>query len=172
MTILRPIAILSGDTPAARAVAGGVASLLTAVGRWVEEVPAEKELGRYAAVVVPRAASVAAARARYGGPILVVDADLLDGAVAPAFAARLGGPVASSLDAFGVPLLFPRPLPVLAGNTLGDVPAGLAVACDGGGYALPLPVTPALRTVAGFWSLARVLEGAIAALIGEANVVY
>ena len=40
------------------------------------------------------------------------------------------------------------------------------------GYALPVVVSPALRTVRGFWDLAAALETAVAALIGEQDVVY
>src|SRR5437764_1116126 len=54
MSRLARIAVLAGDTPGARAVAGAVTSLLTAVGRWVEELPAGADLAPYTAVILPR----------------------------------------------------------------------------------------------------------------------
>src|SRR5207249_2675768 len=54
MSRLPRIAVLAGDTPGARAVAGAVTSLLTAVGRWVEELPASADLAPYTAVILPR----------------------------------------------------------------------------------------------------------------------
>src|SRR5437899_176292 len=81
MSRLARIAVLAGDTPGARAVAGAVTSLLTAVGRWVEELPASADLAPYTAVILPRSRGVRAARA------LTYDLDGLeaDGAL-PAFA--------------------------------------------------------------------------------------
>jgi len=173
MTGLARIAVVAGSTPAARAVAGAVTSLLTAVGRWVEEVPAGADLGRHAAVILPRAQGWQAVRERYAAPLLVMDADLLDGQVDEAFRDRLGGARLASLAVHGTHALLPRPLPPLAGPALGDAPAGLAVESGRAtGYALPFVVTPALRTVAGFWDLARALEDAVAALLGESTPLY
>jgi hypothetical protein len=167
------IAIVAGDTPAARVVAGGVRSLLTAVGRWVVEVEPDAELRGHAAVILPRGRGWRAVRARYDGPLLVVDADLLDGRPDAAFAGLLGGAATSWVTVRDTRVLVPRPLPALAGPSLGDVPAGLAVRADRDlGYVLPLLVSPAFRTIAGFWSLARVLEEAVAALTDATTVCY
>lgn len=62
MTEIARIAIVAGDTPASRAVAGAVRSLLTAVGRWVVEVAADADLAGHALVVLPGAVR----GARYG----------------------------------------------------------------------------------------------------------
>src|SRR5437867_9381464 len=98
MSRLARIAVVGGDTAGARAVAGAVSSLLTAVGRWVEEVPADADLGPYAAVILPRAQGWQASRERCAAPLLVVDADLLDGKVERAFRERLSGACVASLD--------------------------------------------------------------------------
>src|SRR5437762_4822549 len=79
MSRLARIAVVGGDTAGARAVAGAVVSLLTAVGRWVEEVPADADLDPYAAVVLPRSRGWRTVRERHPGPLVVVDADLLGG---------------------------------------------------------------------------------------------
>src|SRR5207244_12249278 len=91
MSRLARIAVLAGDTPGARAVAGAVTSLLTAVGRWVEELPAGADLAPYTAVILPRSRGWRAVRERHAGPLLVVDADLLGGRADPAFRRLLGG---------------------------------------------------------------------------------
>jgi hypothetical protein len=172
VTALAHIAVLAGDTPGARAVAGALVSLLTAVGRWVEEVGPETELTRFAAVVLPRAQGWQAVRERFAGPLLIVDADLL-GEAAPAFPALLSSHTAPVVTLRGVPMLLARPLPGLTGEALGALGRGLAVVAGAGlGYALPVVVTPALRTVDGFWNLATLLEGALAALIGEDRPLY
>jgi hypothetical protein len=170
MSDLRPIAVVSAETPAARAVAGGVATLLTAVGRWVEHVDPGDALDGHAAVVVARGRDVDAVRARFAGPVLCVDADLLD--AAPALAASFAGRPVDAIRIDGVPVVLPRALPTLAGPALADGTAGLAVARAGIGYALPLVVTPTLRTVAGFWALAGAYEAMVAALVGEDTVAY
>jgi len=173
MTGVARIALVAGNTPAARTVAGAVTSLLTAVGRWVEEVPAGADLAPYAAVILPRAHGWQAVRERCVAPLLVVDADLLDGKVERAFRDRLSGASVASLGVRETRALLPRPLPPLVGPALGDVPAGLAVESGRAtGYALPFVVTPALRTVSGFWSLARALEDAVAAIVGEPTPLY
>jgi len=172
VTALAHIAVLAGDTPGARAVAGAVASLLTAVGRWVDEVGPAADLGTFDAVVLPRAYGWQAVRARFAGPLLIVDADLL-GEGPPAFPALLAPRVEPTVALRGIPMLPARPLPVLQGEGLGALGAGVAVAAGAGlGYALPIVVTPALRTVGGFWALAALLEGALAALVGEARPLY
>src|SRR5207248_1302781 len=76
MSRLARIAVLAGDTPGARAVAGAVTSLLTAVGRWVEGLPAGAALAPYTAVILPRSRGWRAVRERPAGPLLVVGADL------------------------------------------------------------------------------------------------
>jgi hypothetical protein len=166
------IAVLAGDTPASRAVAGAATSLLTAVGRWVDEVPADGDLQAYDAIVLPRAHDWHAARARFAGPLLIVDADLLDGA-APAFPALAVGRASTAVSVDGVSMLLPRPLPTLAGRALGPGMTGTAMlAAPGVGYVLPVVVTPALRTVPGFWALATLLEEALAELLGEPRPLY
>ena len=173
MSGLARIALVAGNTPAACVVAGAVTSLLTAVGRWVEEIPAGADLAPYALVILPRARGWQAVRERCAAPLLVVDADLLDGKVERAFRDRLSGTCVASLGVRETHALLPRPLPPLVGPALGDVPAGLAIESGRAtGYALPFVVTPALRTVAGFWSLARALEEAVAALVGEPRPLY
>jgi hypothetical protein len=170
---IAPIAVVRPDTPAARIVAGGVVSLLTAVGRWVEEVPADAELSAYGAVVLARGHGWRAVRERFPGPLLVVDADLLGGRPDPAFAARLDGPAAAVVDVRGTQAPLPHALPRLAGTALGDAPSHVAVlAARGMGYLLPILLTPAIRTVRGFWTLAGVVEEAVAALVGEARATY
>ncbi len=172
-TTLARIGVIAGDTPAARAVAGAVTSLLTAVGRWVEEVPGGADLASYTALVLPRARAWRSVRGAYAGPLLIVDADLLEGATDPEFASLLGAPAAAEVAVRETSVLLPRPLPPLGGAALGDAPAGVvAAAAPGLGYALPVVLAPALRTVAGFWSLARVLEEALAALLGEDRPLY
>ncbi|TMA62476.1 MAG: hypothetical protein E6J68_14045, partial [Deltaproteobacteria bacterium] len=148
-------------------------SLLTAVGRWVEELPAGADLAPYTAVILPRSRGWRAVRERHAGPLLVVDADLLGGRADPAFRRLLGGTPRASVSVGESRVLLPRPLPALAGAALGEAPPGLvAQPYPGIGYALPVVLTPALRTVAGFWSLARLLEEAVAALLGERTVLY
>jgi hypothetical protein len=173
MTRLARIAVLAGETPAARAVAGGVVSLLTAVGRWVEEVPADADLAPYTAVIVSGACRWREVEERSAAPVLVMDADLLEGRIAPEFAHRLGGDAVDTLAVSETQVFLPRPLPALAGRPLGGAPAGLTVQIRPGlGYALPFVVTPALRTVSGFWSLAGALEEALAGLLGEGEALY
>jgi hypothetical protein len=173
MSTLERIGIVEGDTAGARAVAGAVTSLLGALGRWVEPVPPAADLAAYAAVVTPRASGWRALRARYAGPLLVIDADLLDGRAEPAFAHLLGGPAVPAMMVGETRALLPRALPPLAGPAFGARGAGLTADAGGGvGYALPAVVTPALRTVAGFWSLAGVLEEALAGLLGASSALY
>jgi hypothetical protein len=173
MSVLARIAVVAGDTPAARAVAGAVGSLLTAVGRPVEHVAAGDDLAPYAAVVLPRSHGWRTVRAHRAVPLLVLDADLFDGPADPAFA-RLLGPRSNSIVTVGTTqAVLPRPLPALEGPALGDAPAGLvADAGSGVAYGLPVVLTPALRTVGGFWSLAALVEHAVAALVGDARALY
>src|SRR5262245_25758507 len=173
MTGLVRIAVMSGDTVAARAVAGAASSLLTAVGRAVERVSATDDLAPYPAVVASSATTWGALRERYAGPVLVVDGDLLDGRVEPAFARLLGEAATDTVVLGDIPVVLPRPLPPLTGRALGGAPPALAAEAGPGlGYVLPVVVTPALRTVAGFWNLARLLESALAALLGESEALY
>jgi hypothetical protein len=173
MSVLAHIGVMPGETPAARAVAGAVISLLTAVGRWVDAVPPGADPAGYAALVLPGGRGWRAVRAAYAGPLLVVDADLLDGAVDPEFAPLLTGAPEASIAVRETRVLLPRPLPALAGRPLGDAPPAVVVGhAPGLGYALPVVLAPALRTVAGFWSLARALEEGLAALIGEERPLY
>src|SRR5437870_12982359 len=101
MSRLARIAVLAGDTPGARAVAGAVTSLLTAVGRWVEELPAGADLAPYTAVILPRSRSWRAVRERHAGPLLVVDADLLGGRADLEFRRLLGEPPLASASKIG-----------------------------------------------------------------------
>jgi hypothetical protein len=173
MTGLAPIAIVAGETPAERTVAGATRSLLTAVGRAVDECRADADLAPYAAVVATSAAAWRTVRRGYAGPVLVVDADLLTGDVDAVFRARLDGVTSTSVDLGGIEAPLPRPLPRLRGEPLGDAPAHLAVAAgDRTGYALPVVIAPAIRTARGFWRLASLLEQAIAALVGTRLVTY
>jgi hypothetical protein len=103
----------------------------------------------------------------------VVDADLLAGRPDGAFTRLLDGTPAASLTVGETHVDLPRPLPVLAGKTVGEVAPGLVAEAGARvGYALPFMVTPAMRTVRGFWSLARALEQAVAGLIGADSFVY
>jgi len=174
MTPLRRIAVLAGDAPAARAVAGAVSSLLTAVGRWVEDVAGDADLASYDAVVLPSAAQFDANRGRYRGPVLVVDGDLLAGTVAPGFRGLFSDePWRPAVLVGGTLAPQPRPLPLLAGRALGDAPVGLAAEREPGvGYVLPAMLGPTLRTASGFWNLAALLEHALAAVIGERRALY
>ncbi|TMA49322.1 MAG: hypothetical protein E6J83_01915 [Deltaproteobacteria bacterium] len=173
MSRVARIAVLAGDTPGARAVAGAVTSLLTAVGRWVEELPAGADLAPYTAVILPRSRGWRAVRERHAGPLLVVDADLLGGRADLEFRRLLGEPPLASASIGETRVLLPHPLPPLAGPPLGETPHGLVARADAAtGYALPVVLTPALRTVAGFWSLARLVEEAVAALLDERTVLY
>ena len=159
MSRVARIAVLAGDTPGARAVAGAVTSLLTAVGRWVEELPAGADLAPYTAVILPRSRGWRAVRERHAGPLLVVDADLLGGRADLEFRRLLGETPLASVSIGETRVLLPHPLPPLAGPPLGEAPHGLVARADAAtGYALPVVLTPALRTVAGFWSLARLVE--------------
>ena len=172
-TPLARIAIVAGDTPASRAVAGAARSLLTAVGRWVVEVAPDADLAGHALVILPRGRAWRSVRARYDGPLLVVDGDLLDGRPDTAFTPHVGGAASEWIAVRDERMLVPRPLPTLAGSALGEVPLGLGVRVERGlGYVLPAMVSPAFRTVAGFWSLARALEESVAALTDATTVCY
>src|SRR5881296_1702578 len=116
MSRLARIAVVGGDTAGARAVAGAVVSLLTAVGRWVEEVPAGADLDPYAAVVLPRSRGWRTVRERYAGPLVVADAELLP---------LLSGAPRATLAIGDTHALLPCPLPPLAGPPPGDAPRGL-----------------------------------------------
>ena len=173
MSRLARIAVVGGDTAGARAVAGAVVSLLTAVGRWVEQVPADADLDPYAAVVLPRSRGWKTVRERYAGPLVVVDADLLGGRPDAEFLPLLSGAPRATLAIGDTHALLPCPLPPLAGPPPGDAPRGLvARAPSGAAYALPVVVSPALRTVAGFWSLAALVEQTVAGVLNEQTALY
>ena len=173
MSRLARIAVVGGDTAGARAVAGAVVSLLTAVGRWVEEVPTGADLDPYAAVVLPRSRGWRTVRERYAGPLVVVDADLLGGRPDVEFLPLLSGAPRATLAIGDTHALLPCPLPPLAGPPPGDAPRGLvARAPSGAAYALPVVVSPALRTVAGFWSLAALVEQTVAGVLNEQTALY
>src|SRR5439155_1647431 len=151
MSRLARMAVVGGDTAGGRAVAGAVVSLRTAGGRWVEQVPADADLDPYAAVVLPRSRGWKTVRERYAGPLVVVDADLLGGRPDAEFLPLLSGAPRATLAIGDTHALLPCPLPPLAGPPPGDAPRGLvARAPSGAAYALPVVVSPALRTVAGF----------------------
>ncbi|HYR95343.1 MAG TPA: hypothetical protein VEM57_01350 [Candidatus Binatus sp.] len=173
MSALARIAIVTGDTAASRAVAGAAATLLTAVGRPVEQVGARDDLTPYAAAILTRSHDWPVVRERRVGPVLVLDADLFGARVDPAFAHLLGGPPTDHVTVGSTRVLLPRPLPSLAGRPLGDLPPGLVTEAEPGvGYGLPVVVAPALRTIGGFWSLAALVEQAVAALVGERTPLY
>jgi len=173
MSGLAPIAVVVGDTAAARVVAGAVGSLLTAVGRWVVETPASADLSGYAAVILTRSHGWRAVRATYAGPLLVIDADVLSGRADAAFSHLLGATPVASLMVGDARVHLPRPLPPLTGKMIGEVAGGLVAEAGAHlAYALPFMVTPGMRTVRGFWSLARALELALAGLIGADSFVY
>lgn len=173
MSRLARIAIVTEGTAGPRAVAGAVASLLTAVGRPVEQVGPEDDLAPYAAVILTRSHGWRAVRERSAAPLLVLDADLFAGRADPAFARLLGRPLTSYVTVGQTRVLLPCPLPPLAGRPLGDLPPGIVTEAEPGvGYGLPVVVAPALRTVGGFWSLAALIDQAVAALIGERTSLY
>src|SRR5262245_5510059 len=107
MNGLARIAVLGGDTGGARAVAGAVVSLLTAVGRWVEEVPAGADLGPYAAVILPCSRGWRTVRERFAGPLAVVDADLLGGRPDGEFLPLLGATPRTALALGDTHVLLP-----------------------------------------------------------------
>src|SRR3989442_101319 len=125
MNRLARIAVVGGDTAGARAVAGAVVSLLTAVGRWVEEVPADADLDPYAAVVLPRSRGWRTVRERHPGPLVVVDADLLGGRPDAEFLPLLSGAPRATLAIGDTHALLPCPLPPLGGAPPRDAPPGL-----------------------------------------------
>src|SRR5438046_690978 len=128
MSRLARIAVVGGDTAGARAVAGAVVSLLTAVGRWVEQVPAGADLDPYAAVVLPRSRGWRTVRERYAGPPVVVDADLLGGRPDAEFPPPRSGAPRATPPLGDTHALLPRPRPPPAapgaGGALGRRDAG------------------------------------------------
>lgn len=163
------IAVVTGQGPAAHAVSGAVVSLLTALGRWVEEVPPGAPLAGFAAVLAADAAAWRTARAAYAGPLVVVDAGALDVTAQPSPLPTDGRFAPGDVDLGVARIVFGQSLPKLAGDPIDGCARGVAVRADDRTvYVLPVVLTPSFRTAAGFWRLAAVLDRALVALLGDA----
>ena len=163
------IAVVTGHGRAAHAVSGAFVSLLTAVGRWVEEVRAPTAFGDYALVVVTGVGAWEQTRCVYAGPLVVVDADRLAARPLPK-SIRAAGMIAAGSVLLGAEarVLLPQPLPRLQGTRLFGVDPGVGVLADERtAYLLPVLLSPSFREIAGFWTLATLLDRAVIALLGE-----
>lgn len=164
-----PIAMITGQGACAHGVSGVVLSLLTALGRWIEEVPRETDVAEYALVLVPDVPTWRAIRARYAGPIVVVDAGLALGQSAPPEVRTVGGRLVERIAIDGGMIVVPCGLPALDGAAVAGTPAGVAVQLDARTvYSLPVALSPGFRNPRGFWRLAEWLDRCVVALLGAA----